>query len=699
MNLFIIEGLGKKDAIKKYLGKDYEVFPTLGHVRDLPVKSLGIMVDKNFEPIYEINSDKKKVVDELLKLSKKAEKIYIATDPDREGEAIAYHIATILNMPENSKVRVAFNAIDKESIQNALKQPRELDVNLINAQQARRVLDRLVGYKISPIICKKIKPNLSAGRVQSVALKLVVDREKEIQNFVPEEYWTLNVEFENQGLKPVFKAPLTLKDGKKIKISNKDEMDKVLAELDGASYVVSSVKKSVTKSSAPAPFTTSTMQQDAGNKLNFSSKKTTQCAQQLYEGVEIAGEGKLPLVTYIRTDSVRVSEGAMFAARNFITEKFGVEYAPKKFNVYKSKADAQDAHEAIRPINLNVTPESLKEKISGDLYKLYKLIYNRFLASQMSAAEYNSVSANIDAKNYTFKATGKTPKFLGYTAVYVDTSKQDEVKLPKLAENDVLKALNKLPEQKFTKPEPRYTESSLIKAMEDKGIGRPATYSATLAILFNRKYCDKNAKQIVPTELGISVSEMLDKYFNRTINVNFTAQMEDELDNIAAGKTEWHDLVNRFYNKFLPQLKAAQDTKEVVVTDVICDKCGAKMVEREGRFGKFLACPNYPKCKNIKNLKPEVQSIETDIVCEKCGGKMLEKQGKYGKFLGCSNYPKCNNMKKIEETFEPRTCDKCGSEMVVKNGRYGKFYACSKYPECKNIMNIKNNIKTEPKPE
>lgn len=699
MDLFIIEATEKVEAIKKYLGNDYTVFATKGHIRDLPQKTLGVQVTNNFEPVYEIMPDKKKVVNDLIALSKKADKIYVATDPDREGEAIAYHIAYILKIDPTKNVRVSFNAIDKDTIKEALTKPHNIDLNLVNAQQARRVLDRLVGYKISPIICKKIKPNLSAGRVQSAALKMIVDREKEIQNFVPEEYWTLNADLRKDNLKPNFKASLNLKADKKIK--NKEEMDGILKDLDGNDFYVEEVKKTVSKSKPQPPFTTSSMQQDAGTKLNFTLKKITSLAQTLYAGVDIRGEGKVALVTYIRTDSTRVSEGAMMKAREYIVNNFGENFAPKKFNTFKSKQDAQDAHEAIRPIDINRTPDSLKDKIDADLYKLYKLIYNRFLASQMTEAEYNTVSVDIKCNNYNFKVTGKTPKFLGYTAVYVDKEKENDVKLPPLEKGDKLTLNEFFPEQKFTKPEPRFTESSIVKAMEEKGIGRPATYAATINVLLTR-YCTKDGKSIVPSEVAFKVMEFLEKNFSKTININFTAQMETALDEVAEGKREWHNLIDGFYKKFLPQLKnAGASTSEVVVTEIKCDKCGAFMVERESKYGKFLACPNYPKCKNIKNLENETKKEEkiTEIKCDKCGAFMIEKQGKFGKFLGCSNYPTCNNIKKIyPDGIDPEkevVCDKCGSKMVLKKGKFGYFYACPKYPECKNIIKLTKEKKVE----
>ncbi len=692
MNLFIIEAPNKEESVGKYLGKDFKVFATVGHVRDLPTKSLAVQINKNFEPIYEIMPDKVKVVNQLKALAKKADKIYIATDPDREGEAIASHIAYILGLDKNDKIRVAFNSIDKDTITKAILSPRKIDEDLVNAQQARRVLDRLVGYKISPILCKKIKPNLSAGRVQSAALKLIVDREKEILNFVPTEYWTLAANLKKESFKPDFKANLAIKTNEKIK--NQDEMNAILDDIKCEDFYVSNVKKSVTKSKPQAPFTTSSMQQDAGNKLNFSVKKTTSLAQTLYAGTDVKGEGKVALVTYIRSDSTRVSEGAQIKAREFIVQNFGENYAPKKFNVYKSKQEAQDAHEAIRPIDINRTPESLKDKIDTDLYKLYKLIYNRFLASQMSDAEYNSVNVDIKCGNHNFKVSGKSPKFLGYTSVYVDKDKEGEIKLPPLEIGDKLTLIELLPEQKWTKPEPRYTEATIVKAMEEKGIGRPATYAATINVLLSR-YCTKDGKSIVPSEVAFKVMEFLENNFAKTININFTAQMESALDEIAEGKREWHQLIDGFYKKFIPQLKnAGASTEEVVVTDIKCEKCGANMVEREGKFGKFLACPNYPKCKNVKNIDATNKKEDevTDIKCEKCGANMVKKHGKYGDFLGCSNYPTCTFIKNVyPKNVDPEKevkCEKCGAKMVLKNGKYGYFYACPNYPTCKNIVKI-----------
>ena len=551
MKLVIIEAPAKRDTLKKYLGDGYEVFATKGHIRDLPANSFAIDMKNNYEPKYEIMPDKKDLIKELKTKAAKAEQIYLATDPDREGEAIAWHIANILEIPFDKQCRIEYHEISKNAVQKAIAEPRSLDLKLVDAQQARRVLDRIVGYKLSPILCKKIKPRLSAGRVQSVALKLVVDREKEIEAFVPEEYWTANAMFEKDSIK--FKATLVNKDGKKFVPKNKEEVDKMMGEIANQNYVVSQIKKTNTKRHAPAPFTTSSMQQDAVNKLGMSSKKITACAQELYEGVNVAGEGKIALITYIRTDSTRVSTDAQNACREFIRGVYGDKFVPAKPNVYTTKQTAQDAHEAIRPINMNLKPELVKDSLSPDNYKLYKLIYERFLASQMAEALYSNVTASIDIANYGFKAVGKTQDFAGYTAVYKEfegDEKQEITKLPILNENEVLTPKDFKAEQKWTKPPARYTEASIIDAMEKKGIGRPATYSATLAVLTSRAYCTKEGKALVPTELGRNVTQYLDQFFSSVINVKFTAYMEKRLDDIAHEGEEWKGVVDSFWSGF-----------------------------------------------------------------------------------------------------------------------------------------------------
>lgn len=699
MKLLVIESGGKVDTIKKYLGKDWEVFATGGHIRDLPEKSIGVDIKNNFDPTYELRQDKMTVIKRLKEKAKKAEEIYIATDPDREGEAIGWHVANILGLDLNLKNRVEFNSITKEVIQQQIKIPRKLDINLIDAQQARRVLDRLVGYKISPILCKKITNKLSAGRVQSVALKLVVDREREIQNFVPEEYWTIQAELEKAGSKPTFKATLTTITNKKIKLKNNDMANRVINHIKDGSFVVTSVKKTVSKSHAPAPFTTSAMQQDAINKLNMSSKQVAACAQELYEGVQLGAEGKTALVTYIRTDSVRVSPEAQATAKKFIIEKFGPEYYPEKPNFYKSKGDnVQDAHEAIRPTHLEKTPESVKPYLSSANYKLYKLIYERFLASQMTEATFDSAVAEIEATDCQFKVQGKTPKFKGYTVIYLesktkDNNEEDEknVKLPNLEKGDNLKLLNFLPEQKFTKPLPRYTESSLINAMEKNGIGRPATYTPTITILSTRKYVEKDGKSFVPTTLGINVTDLLQKYFYDIIEIGFTAKMEDDLDRVADNELDWHDLMKEFYDKFLPQLREANkdygttiEKEEPIISDIICENCGANMVIKHGRYGDFLACPNYPKCKNIKSMQEEPKEVSK---CPKCGKKIYMRKSKRGKvYYACEDMQECKFMSWDLPLQE--TCVKCDCYMIQKETKNKIIKHCSN-PDC-DYMQIVN---------
>lgn len=686
MKLLVIESIGKVDTIKKFLGKDWEVFATGGHIRDLPEKTLGVDIKNNFEPKYELKPDKLSTVKRLKEKAKKADEIFIATDPDREGEAIGWHVATVLGLDLSKMDRVEFNSITKDVVLSEIQKPRALDRDMFDAQQARRVLDRLVGYKISPILCKKIAGRLSAGRVQSVALKLVVDREREINNFVPEEYWNLSAKLEKPHQSPSFKAVLNTITKKKIKLKNKDMMDRVLRHIDGGEWTVTSVKKSVTKSHAPAPFTTSTMQQDAINKLGMSLKQVTSCAQELYEGVELGSEGKVALVTYIRTDSVRVSDEARKNAKQFIIEKFGADYYPSKPNIYKSKGEnVQDAHEAIRPAHFERTPESVKQYLSNANYKLYKLIYERFFASQMAEATYDSVTAEIECNDCQFKVAGKTPKFAGFTAIYQEFKKADtdevaEAKLPALSIGDKLNLLELFPEQKFTKPLPRYTESTLIKAMEENGIGRPATYTPTITILSTRKYVERDGKALVPTQLGCDVTDLLQKYFSSIINVDFTAQMEDDLDRVASKKEDWHNLISNFYNKFLPQLKIANgDTsmsvkKEApVVSDVKCDKCGALMVYKDGKYGKFLACPNYPTCKNIKSLQKSEQVVAK---CPKCKKNVLKKTSKKGKvYYACEDYENCKFMSWDLPLDEK--CPKCDCFLIQHDGKNSVVKRCS----------------------
>ena len=658
MKLVIIEGPGKRETLKKYLGAGYDVFATKGHVRDLSATSFSVDL-KNMTPNYEIMSDKKELIEELKKKAKKAEQVLIATDPDREGEAIAWHITHILDIDPNSNCRIVFNEISKKAVNEALNHPRPIDMNLVNAQQTRRVLDRIVGYKLSPIICKRIKPKLSAGRVQSVALKLVVDREKEIEAFVPEEYWNISAQLEKEEQKIKFKASLNSKDGKKLKVTCKEEADEIKSDLECADYIVSNIKKSQTKSHAPAPFTTSTMQQDALNKLGMNLKKTSFCAQQLYEGVELEGEGKVALITYIRSDSTRVSVDAQNQALEYIGKEFGEKYVPEKPNIYKTKENAQDAHEAIRPISIQRTPASVMSSLSSDNFKLYKLIYERFLASQMSDAIYNNVNVDINAKNYGFKATGKTVEFLGYTAVYKNYAEKedDPSKLPIMEIGEKLKFNELSMEQKFTKPPARYTEASLVKEMEEKGIGRPATYAMTITTLDARGYTAHEGKSLYPTELGKAVDQYLGNNFKQVINVKFTADMENRLDEIAENGKNWQDVAKSFWGSFSELLtKAGSNYERIKIepqkTDIVCDKCGAPMVIREGRYGKFLGCSAFPKCNNIMKLNSDKPKYEPKIIgkCPECSeGNISVRRSKAGKIYyacdKCKFYTFVNPMK------------------------------------------------------
>lgn len=678
MKLIVIEAPAKRETLKKYLGGGYEVFATKGHIRDLPAKSFAIDLNNNFEPHYENNPDKKQLISDLQKKAKAAEEVLIATDPDREGEAISWHVAHVLGLDPTTKCRIQFNEISKKAVLKALTEPRQIDLNLVNAQQARRVMDRIVGYKLSPILSKKIAPKLSAGRVQSVALKLVVDREIEIENFKPEEYWNVTAQHQKGGTK--FKSALNLYKNKKIKISSKEEVDKVLSAIKGQNFVVDSVKKSKTKSHAPAPFTTSTMQQDALNKLGMSLKRTTSCAQELYEGVEVKGEGKIALITYIRTDSTRVSADAQTACREFIVNKFGKDYVPEKPNIYASKKNAQDAHEAIRPISMQITPEQVKDSLNKDNYRLYKLIYERFMASQMSEAEYSNVNLTISAGDYQFKATGKTMEFAGFTAVYkewTEEEKQESGKLPTLSEGEIVETTEIKEEQKFTKPPARFTEASLVKAMEEKGIGRPATYAATITLLTARAYCTKDGKALVPTELGRKIVQYLEKFFSSVINVKFTAHMENRLDDIAENNDEWHSVVESFWNGFKNLLKSADASSLTmktapVETDVVCEKCGHKMLLREGRYGKFLGCSNFPKCRNIKPFEEKEKKPVAN--CPICGKNMFACKSKRGKvFYACEDREGCNFMSWDIPTG--KACPNCGKPLVYK-GKQIKCSAC-----------------------
>ena len=683
MKLVLIEGPGKRESVQHYLGNDYKVMPTFGHCRDLPEKTLGVNVSKNFEPEYVVVPDHKKYVDDIKREMKKAESVYFASDPDREGEAIAWHMCHLLGIDPNEANRITYNEISEVAVNEAIAHPRPIDSKLVDAQQARRILDRLVGYKISPILCKKIQNKLSAGRVQSVTLRLVVDREREILGFKPEEYWTLQVILnKTDGSTETFKAVLNL--GKDKTVKSKEEMDKIVEAISDKEFVATNVKKSISKSSPSAPFTTSTMQQEALNKLGMSLKTTSQIAQVLYEGVDIPGKGKQPLVTYIRTDSTRIAPEAQAKAKAFIKANYGDKYVLEKPRAFKNKKDAQDAHEAIRPISLDRRPEDLKDKIKKDEYRLYKLIYDRFLASQMADATYNSLVVDLECGKYKFKTTGKTLIFEGYTALYNNQPVDDEndettAKLPNIEKGDKFVQKEIKPEQKWTKPPARYTEASLVKAMEEKGIGRPSTYTQSVTTLFNRNYVEKEGKAIKPTELGGIVVDMLVKYFPNIMDVKFTAEMEDKLDDIEYDGKDWHKVLEEFYYDFDANVKVAMSdgTKAKIPdepTDEICEKCGSKMVIRAGRYGKFIACSNYPTCKNAKPLDETKKVVAK---CPKCGKDVVEKKSKRGKvFYSCVGYPECDysawNIPANEK------CPSCSEEMIVKLYKNMKVVSCLK---------------------
>ena len=680
MQLVIVESPHKAKTIEKFLKGDFKVEASKGHVRDLPVNRMGIRIDKNFEPFYEIVAGKKADIKKLSDYAKKADKVFLATDPDREGEAISWHLAEVLGLDLNQANRIEFNEISEKAVKKALENPRKIDSNLVDAQQARRVLDRLVGYSVSPVASSVLNDNLSAGRVQSVALKMVVDREREIQAFKPQEYWNLKADVNPQG-KPSFKVLLVEKNGKKYKPATAEEANAVESYLKGVPFMVGEVKKSKVKSHAPAPFITSTLQQDGSIKLNITAPQVMQIAQRLYEGVD-TGKGHVALITYMRTDSVRVSQEAQAQALGYIKAVYGDAYAPAKPNVYRSKKDSQDAHEAIRPIDINKTPESVKDILDKNQYRLYKLIYDRFIASQMTEAVYDSVAIDVNAGDYTLKTSGRSLVFKGYTVVYDDTKKEDDEEtgntlLPQMEKGEALNLNGVTKEQKFTKPPVRYTEATLIKSMEDKGIGRPSTYATIMAKLTDKKreYVTKEKKYLVPTPISYSLIDFLVKAFPDIMDVSFTAKMEDSLDDIGSGGKDWHKLIADFYANFEVRLRNSK------LTDVLCDKCGARMIINSGRFGNYYSCSNYPKCSNIKPVNEKVV-IPTDQICAKCGGVMVEREGKFGKFLACVNYPKCKNTVSLTETVG--VCPDCGKPTKKMVSRGGKtFYGCSGYPECK----------------
>lgn len=679
-SLIIVESPAKAKTISKFLGKNYKIQASMGHVRDLPKSQLGIDIEKGFTPKYITIRGKGSLLESLKKEASKVENVLLATDPDREGEAISWHLANLLGLPEDKPCRVEFHEITKNAVSESVKHPRKIDINLVEAQQARRILDRLVGYKISPILWRKVKWGLSAGRVQSVAVRIICDREKEIREFVPKEYWTIDANLTDEKTGSKITARLYLKNNGKIEINNKKESDLILSELEKEKFIVIEVKKSERKRNPSPPFTTSSMQQEAARKLKFTAKKTMMVAQQLYEGLDIKGEGTVGLVTYIRTDSTRIAVQAENEAREYIKDNFGKEYISESPPIQKNKKNIQDAHEAIRPTSVSRTPESIKDSLSRDQYKLYKLIWERFLASQMSAAVYDTVTVDIKAGQYILRATGSVLKFQGYMAVYIEgtdeeTEKQENT-LPVLEEGQVLKLQKLRPEQHFTQPPPRYTEAMLVKTLEEKGIGRPSTYAPIIDIIQKRGYVEKENGRFKPTELGEIVVNIMQEFFKDIVDVDFTAEMEDQLDRIESGEEKWQKVIESFYIPFENELKSAEKAIEKVkiedeVTDEKCELCGRNMVIKNGRYGKFLACPGFPEC---KNTKPLVEEIGTK--CPHCGGNVVVRRTKKGRiFYGCANYPTC----KFVSWDKPSgsQCPECGSYMVIKKTKDGEIEVCS----------------------
>ena len=683
--LVIVESPSKAKTIKKYLGPGYEVVASMGHVRDLPEKRLSVDVKHDFAPKYTIIKGKEKLVDELKTAAAQSDGIYLATDPDREGEAISWHLAYILGLDINEQNRVTSNEITKTGIANGMEHPRSIDLDLVNAQQARRILDRLVGYKLSPFLAKVIRKGLSAGRVQSVAVRLVVDREEEIRAFKPEEYWTIDAKLIPKGGRKAFPASFYGDEaGNKIKITNKEEADAILEKLEDAQFTVAKIKKGSRRKSPAPPFSTSTMQQEASRKLGFQARRTMKAAQELYEGVEIEGQGAVGLITYMRTDSLRLSEDAVKEAADYIRERWGDRYVPDKPRQYKTRAGAQDGHEAIRPTNVRLTPDEVKSSLTGDQYKLYKLIWERFVACQMANCLQSTTQADITANGYLFKASGYTVTFDGFTVLYVegkDEENEETGALPVLEQDMPLRKKELAGNQHFTQPPARYTEASLIKALEENGIGRPSTYAATISTITGREYVVREGKAFKPTELGEVSTQLMKERFPKIVNVKFTAQVESDLDKVQSGEENWVETLHNFYDDFDKTLQKAKKEMEGVKitlkedqTDLICEKCGRPMVVKFGRYGKFIACSGYPECKNIKKIVHE-----TGAECPKCGGKVVLKKSKRGRvFYGCSEYPNCDFVSWDEPTMEK--CPRCGKTLLKKKGKHPKFYCVT--PDC-----------------
>ena len=711
-SLVVVESPAKAKTISKYLGKDYIVKASVGHIKDLPKSKLGVDVDDDFTPHYSIIPAKTKVVKELRSAAKDIKDIYLAADPDREGEAICQHLSEELSAKSRNIYRVLFHEITKTAIQEAFKHPGRINQNKVDAQQTRRILDRLVGYKISPLLWDKVRRGLSAGRVQTVALRLIVEREQEIRAFKSEEYWSLEARLAGEA-PPDFVAKARLLDGSKWNVADGETTNRIVEELKQARFVVREIHRREKKKYPVPPFITSKLQQEAARKLNYSVKRTMVLAQRLYEGVEVGQEGAVGLITYMRTDSSRVSESALQEVRSLIRREFGESYLPHHPIYYKSKKIAQEAHEAIRPTSVERTPDSLKSDLDPDLWKLYSLIWNRFVASQMNPALFDQTDVKIDAGRVEFKATGSIRKFPGFLAVYQEsrpenggTADEEESVLPDLREGEVLTLKELVPSQHFTQPPPRYNEASLVKALESKGIGRPSTYATILSTIQDRDYVDKHDGKFYPSEIGEVVLELLVGSFQELFDYEYTARMEDHLDRIESGREQWKKAMRDFYNLLARKLEVAEkempDIKtEAIETEEVCDKCGKKMVIKWGKFGRFLACSGYPECRNTREI-PKVCSLEEpeqpkpdEIQCEKCGKPMVLKRGRFGEFMACSGYPECRNTKKIVKSAEEMTvkhdipleedCPACGKKLAIKHGRFGEFTACSDYPNCRYI--------------
>lgn len=684
--LVIVESPAKAKTIKKFLGSNYKIKASMGHVRDLPKSRIGVDIENDFEPKYINIRGKGELISELKKVAKESDKVFLATDPDREGEAISWHLANLFQIDEDKKCRVTFNEITKNAVLKAIKSPRQINMDLVNAQQARRVLDRIVGYKISPLLWRNVRKGLSAGRVQSVATKIICDREQEIENFVAEEYWNIQALLSKDDGRS-FSAKFNGLLNKKLELKSEEDVKNVLQGIENKEFIIQKVKHGEKKRTPAPPFITSTLQQDAARKFGFSAKKTMMLAQQLYEGVDIEGEGSIGLITYMRTDSTRISDEALNEARDYISNNYGEKYLPEKPRVFKTKSASQDAHEAIRPTMPNLPPERVKSSLSRDLFKLYKLIWERFIASQMESALYDTMSVDITAGDYLFKASGSRIAFKGFLILYeegkdeenTDEDNEDDKKdglLPELAEGEKVKPLEIKPTQHFTQPPPRYTEATLVKTLEEKGIGRPSTYAPIISTIMSRGYVIKEKKYLYPTELGKIVNSLMEEHFKDIVDINFTAKMETQLDSVEEGQLEWKDLLHEFYDGFSQTLKSAEERISKVElpveeTDEVCEKCGRNMVVKMGRYGKFLACPGFPECRNAKPILDDA-----GVLCPKCGGKVYIRKTKRGKnYLGCENYPNCDFSS--WDMASEKKCPECGNFMTKKTKGKKIQYTCS----------------------